>query len=64
VRSVFSGGGAFLDLVSGVIGARLSPQNEATFTFGRQRGGRACTAGTCYEVQPFEGVELRVVSRF
>ena len=64
VRSVFEGGGDYLHLVSGVIGARLSTQNEATLTFGRQRGGRACTAGTCYEVQPFDGVELRIVSRF
>jgi len=31
---------------------------------GKRRGGLACTAGTCYQVQPFEGVELRLVSRF
>ncbi len=31
---------------------------------GERRGGPACTAGTCYEVQPFEGAELRLVSRF
>jgi len=31
---------------------------------GKRRGGLACTAGTCYQVQPFEGAELRLVSRF
>lgn len=64
VRSVFGGGGTFLDLVNVVVGARLSARQEATLTFGRSRGGRACTAGTCYDVPPFEGAELRLVSRF
>jgi hypothetical protein len=31
---------------------------------GERRGGPACTAGTCYEVAPFEGAELRLASRF
>jgi len=64
VRSVFGGGGAYLHLVNVVLGARLSPRQDATLTFGRSRGGRACTAGTCYEVPPFEGAELRLLSRF
>ena len=64
VRSAFSGGGDFLHLVSVVVGARLGERTDVTLTAGRQRGGRACTAGTCYEVQPFEGAELRWVSRF
>ena len=64
VRSVFDGGGAYLHLVSVVLGAELSPRQEATLTLGRSRGGRACTAGTCYEVPPFDGAELRLVSRF
>jgi hypothetical protein len=64
VRSVFGGGGAFLHLLSGVVNARLSSNQEATLTFGKQRGGRQCTAGTCYEVQPFVGAELRLLSRF
>jgi hypothetical protein len=64
VRSVFTGGGAYLHLVNVVLGARLSPRQDATLTFGRSRGGRACTAGTCYEVPPFEGAELRLLSRF
>lgn len=31
---------------------------------GQRRGGPACTAGVCYEVLDFEGVELRLTSRF
>jgi hypothetical protein len=64
VRSVFGGGGAYLHLVNAVLGAQLSPRQQATLTIGRSRGGRACTAGTCYEVPPFEGAEVRLVSRF
>jgi hypothetical protein len=32
--------------------------------WGRRRGGLACTSGTCYKVQPFDGVAARVASRF
>jgi hypothetical protein len=53
-----------LHLVGGVFSARLSPGHEATLFIGRRRGGLSCTAGTCYEVQAFEGAELRLVSRF
>jgi len=53
-----------LHTFAAVISARISEQHEATLTAGQRRGGIACTAGTCYEVQPFEGVELRLVSRF
>jgi hypothetical protein len=31
--------------------------------FGERRGGKACSGGICYEVQPFNGLELRVTSR-
>ena len=50
--------------LAGVISGRLTGRHEATLFFGERRGGPACTAGTCYEVQPFVGVELRLVSRF
>ncbi len=63
-RSAFGSDRAFLHLVSWVTSAHLSPQQDATLTVGKQRGGRACTAGTCYEVQPFQGAELRLLSRF
>ena len=50
--------------LAGIISATLSRHHEATLFVGQRRGGRACTAGTCYEVQPFRGVELRLASRF
>lgn len=31
---------------------------------GERRGGPACNAGVCYEVLDFEGIELRLTSRF
>ena len=45
-------------------GARVADRHDAVLFVGHRRGGLACTAGSCYEVQPFEGVELRLVSRF
>jgi hypothetical protein len=53
-----------LHLMSWTASARLAERHEAVLFLGKRRGGLACTAGTCYEVQPFEGVELRVLSRF
>jgi hypothetical protein len=47
-----------------IVNARLGQHNEATLFVGKRRGGLACTAGTCYTVQPFEGAELRLTSRF
>ncbi len=29
---------------------------------GKRRGGNACSSGICYEILPFEGVELRITS--
>ena len=53
-----------LHLFSWNASARISDGNEAVLFLGRRRGGLACTAGTCYVVQPFEGFEARLVSRF
>ncbi len=50
--------------LAGIVRATLSEHHEATVFVGQRRGGRACTAGTCYEVRPFRGVELRLLSRF
>jgi len=50
--------------VSGVVNAKLGAHNEATLFVGKRRGGLACTAGTCYTVQPFKGAEFRLTSRF
>ncbi len=49
--------------LSGVMTARLSARQEASLTVGSRRGGLACTAGTCYEVPAFRGVEVRLTSR-
>jgi hypothetical protein len=37
---------------------------EALLFAGERRGGTACTSGTCYQVLPFRGVELRLKTRF
>jgi hypothetical protein len=50
--------------VAGVVNVRIGERHEATLFAGERRGGPACTAGTCYNVEPFEGVELRLTSRF
>ena len=47
-----------------VASARLGERHDATLFAGERRGGPACTAGTCYIVEPFRGVELRLTSRF
>ncbi|NOT32000.1 MAG: hypothetical protein HOP15_16260 [Planctomycetes bacterium] len=44
--------------------ARLAERHTATLLVGERRGGRACTAGTCYEVQDFKGAELRLTTRY
>ena len=49
---------------AGIVRATISEHHEATLFVGERRGGRACTAGTCYDVQPFKGAELRLVTRF
>lgn len=38
--------------------------NEFRVFLGDRRGGTACTAGTCYELLPFKGLEIRLISRF
>ena len=32
--------------------------------YGKRRGGNACTSGICYEILPFEGLEVRLNSIF
>ena len=49
---------------AGTVTAQLSDRHTATLLAGERRGGRACTAGTCYEVQDFRGVELRLATRY
>ncbi len=42
------------------------PNNKNIFTLfvGKRRGGPACNSGVCYDVLDFEGIELRIHSRF
>ena len=37
---------------------------EALVFAGRRRGGAACTSGTCYQVLPFNGLEMRLKTYF
>jgi hypothetical protein len=38
--------------------------HELLVSWGRRRGGLACTAGTCYKVRAFDGMLARVVTRY
>jgi hypothetical protein len=44
-------------------GWRLGENHHLDLFAGQRRSGLACTAGTCYEVLGFEGVELRMVNQ-
>ena len=43
---------------------RINPTNTLSLFAGKRRGGPACTSGVCYEVLDFEGVELRLKTKF
>jgi len=43
---------------------RPDNHNQILVFVGRRRGGPACNSGVCYEVLDFEGVEIRLTSRF
>ena len=43
---------------------KLNNKNTMILFAGQRRGGPACNSGVCYEVLDFEGVELRLTSRF
>jgi hypothetical protein len=53
-----------LTFASGTVTGRLGDHYNATLFYGKRRGGLACTAGTCYQVEPFKGAELRLTARF
>ncbi len=46
------------------LNADLLADHNLNLFAGQRRSGLACTAGTCYEVLGFEGVELRLHNRF
>ena len=48
--------------ISGNITYQLSQMHLISLFMGKRRGGNACTSGICYEILPFEGVELRLTS--
>ncbi len=50
--------------LSGNASARITRSTQALLFVGERRLQLACTAGTCYEVPAFRGVELRLLSRF
>lgn len=43
---------------------QINMDHELVFFYGARRGGLACTSGTCYEVLPFKGFEVRWVAHF
>ena len=43
---------------------KIDQRNTVTLFAGQRRGGPACTSGICYEVLDFEGVEVRLKTRF
>lgn len=42
----------------------ITDSNKISLFAGQRRGGPACSSGICYEVLDFEGLELRLTSRF
>ncbi|MFI5372041.1 MAG: hypothetical protein ACHQ52_10825 [Candidatus Eisenbacteria bacterium] len=52
------------DFVSGLLSVPISAANTVSLFVGQRREGLACTAGTCYRVEAFQGVEFRLTSRF
>ena len=48
----------------GRIGWHPTPQMDLQLFFGKRRGGTACDHGFCIEVLDFEGMELRLETRW
>jgi hypothetical protein len=46
------------------IAYEINRSNKLTVFAGQRRGGPACTSGICYKVLDFEGVELRLTTKF
>ncbi len=42
----------------------INNNNKISLFAGQRRGGPSCNSGVCYDVLDFEGLELRLVSRF
>ncbi|NUO82284.1 hypothetical protein HUU05_19600 [candidate division KSB1 bacterium] len=50
--------------LGGTLGYKYSERHFLNAFYGKRRGGPACTAGICYEVLDFEGLEVRWTSNF
>lgn len=50
--------------IGGNVKYQLNKNHSIQLFAGQRRGGPACNAGVCYEVLDFEGIELRLTSRF
>jgi len=46
------------------ISHQLNSRNSLSLFAGQRRGGPACTSGICYEVLDFQGVEIRLKTKF
>lgn len=46
------------------IAYEINKSNKLSLFAGQRRGGPACTSGICYKVLDFEGVELRLTTKF
>jgi len=46
------------------ISHQLTSSNTLSLFAGQRRGGPACTSGICYEVLDFQGVEIRLKTKF
>jgi len=49
--------------LSGEIGYRLMQSHVITASYGKERGGLACSNGVCRYIQPFEGFRLAILSQ-
>jgi hypothetical protein len=50
--------------LAGALGYKYNDKHFINLFYGKRRGGPACTAGICYEVLDFAGLEIRVSSNF
>ena len=48
--------------IGGTVSYNYDQNNTVNLFYGKRRGGNACSGGICYEVQPFEGFELKLNS--
>ncbi len=50
--------------LGGTLGYKYNDRHFLNAFYGKRRGGPTCTAGICYEVLDFEGLEVRWTSNF